>query len=125
MPDTVVEWLAEKLYISMANRLELIAFTKERIHKPMEFWSTVIFSDESKFYIFGIKGRKLVGRKPYTALQKRAFSTNEHLWDLLKRRIHQHKISSKDMLKSVLKDEWEKISTEETTRLVNSMLKQL
>ncbi|GFY05998.1 transposable element Tcb1 transposase [Trichonephila clavipes] len=29
----------------------------------------------------------------------------EHLWDLLERKIRQHNISSKDMLKSVLKDE--------------------
>ncbi|GFW21220.1 transposable element Tcb2 transposase [Trichonephila clavipes] len=49
----------------------------------------------------------------------------EHLRDLLKRRIHQHNVSSKDMLKSVLKDEWEKIIAEETTILVNSMPKRL
>ncbi|GFU97388.1 transposable element Tcb1 transposase [Trichonephila clavipes] len=49
----------------------------------------------------------------------------EHLWDLLEGKIRQHNISSKDMLKSVLKDEWEKISAEETTKLVNSMSKRL
>ncbi|GFU13198.1 transposable element Tcb1 transposase [Trichonephila clavipes] len=49
----------------------------------------------------------------------------EHLWDLLERKIRQHNISSKDMLKSVLKDEWKKISSEEITKLVNSMLKRL
>ncbi|GFX61274.1 transposable element Tcb1 transposase [Trichonephila clavipes] len=32
----------------------------------------------------------------------------EHLWGLLERKIHQHNISSKDMLKSALKEEWEK-----------------
>ncbi|GFY35182.1 hypothetical protein TNCV_5045561 [Trichonephila clavipes] len=40
-------------------------------------------------------------------------------------RIRQHNVSSKDMLKSVLKDQWEKISAEETTRFVSSMLKRL
>ncbi|GFV46561.1 transposable element Tcb1 transposase [Trichonephila clavipes] len=49
----------------------------------------------------------------------------EHLWDLLERKIRQHYISSKDMLKSVLKDELEKISAEETTKRVNSMPKRL
>ncbi|GFS99637.1 transposable element Tcb1 transposase [Trichonephila clavipes] len=49
----------------------------------------------------------------------------EHLWDLLECKIRQHNISSKDMLKSVLKDEWEKISAEETTKLNNSMPKRL
>ncbi|GFV83011.1 transposable element Tc1 transposase [Trichonephila clavipes] len=36
----------------------------------------------------------------------------EHLWDLLERKIRLHNISRKDILKSVLKNEWEKISTE-------------
>ncbi|GFT13657.1 transposable element Tcb1 transposase [Trichonephila clavipes] len=49
----------------------------------------------------------------------------EHRWDFLERKIRQHNISSKDMLKSVLKDEWEKKSAEETTKLVSSMSKRL
>ncbi|GFV81072.1 hypothetical protein TNCV_2270561 [Trichonephila clavipes] len=49
----------------------------------------------------------------------------EHLWDLLELEIRQRNISSKDMLKSVLKEEWEKISTEETTKLNNSIPKRL
>ncbi|GFU74618.1 transposable element Tcb1 transposase [Trichonephila clavipes] len=36
----------------------------------------------------------------------------EHLWDLLERKIRLHNISRKDILNSVLKNEWEKISTE-------------
>ncbi|GFX11733.1 transposable element Tc1 transposase [Trichonephila clavipes] len=36
----------------------------------ISFCRTVIFSDECSFCIFGIKGRKLVWRKPCTALQK-------------------------------------------------------
>ncbi|GFY04878.1 transposon Tf2-9 polyprotein [Trichonephila clavipes] len=54
----------------MTNRLKWIAFEKDHIRKPLEFWRNVIFSDEGKFYIFGIKGCKLVWRKPCTALQK-------------------------------------------------------
>ncbi|GFY14566.1 transposable element Tcb1 transposase [Trichonephila clavipes] len=49
----------------------------------------------------------------------------ERLWDLRERKIRQHNISRKDTLKSVFKDEWEEISAEETTKLVNSMLKRL
>ncbi|GFS91304.1 transposable element Tcb2 transposase [Trichonephila clavipes] len=130
----------------------------------------------SKFYIFGIKSRKLEWRKPCTALQKDHLVPTEsaaklglgssfrfqhdnnpkhtaeivklwllynvpnqlhmpplspdlnpieHLWDLLEPKICQHNIFSKGMLKSVLKDEWEKISTEETTKLVSSMPKRL
>ncbi|GFW93467.1 transposable element Tc1 transposase [Trichonephila clavipes] len=56
--------------ISMTNRLKRTAFEKDYIHKPLEFWRTVIFSEEGKFCIFGIKGRKLVWRKPCSAFQK-------------------------------------------------------
>ncbi|GFX86830.1 transposable element Tc3 transposase [Trichonephila clavipes] len=54
----------------MTNRLIWIAFAKVHIHKPPVLWRTMIFSDDSKFCIFGIKGRKLVWRKPCTVLQK-------------------------------------------------------
>ncbi|GFW19775.1 transposable element Tc1 transposase [Trichonephila clavipes] len=120
----------------MTNRLKRIAFAKDHIHKPLEFWRTVIFSDESNFCIFGIKGRKLVWRKPCTALQKvHLVPTAKHdgggvvMWGCMVSngvgKIRQHNVSSKDMLKSVLKDQWEKISPEETTRFVSSMLKRL
>ncbi|GFY35544.1 transposable element Tcb2 transposase [Trichonephila clavipes] len=52
-------------------------------------------------------------------------NSTEHLWGLLERKIRQHNISSKDMLNSVLNDEWEKIRAEEVTKLVNSMPKRL
>ncbi|GFW83816.1 transposable element Tc1 transposase [Trichonephila clavipes] len=38
-----------KPYISMTNRLKRIDFAKYYIHKSLEFWRTVIFSDEGKF----------------------------------------------------------------------------
>ncbi|GFS39013.1 transposable element Tc1 transposase [Trichonephila inaurata madagascariensis] len=67
-----------KPYFSMTNRLQRKAFEKEHTHKPPKFWRAVTFSDGSKFCIFGIKDRKLVWRKPCTALQK------EHLVPTLK-----------------------------------------
>ncbi|GFY21416.1 transposable element Tc1 transposase [Trichonephila clavipes] len=54
----------------MTKRLKRIAFEKDHMHKPLEFQRTVVFSDEGKFRFFGIKGCKLVRRKPCTALQK-------------------------------------------------------
>ncbi|GFX60317.1 transposable element Tc1 transposase [Trichonephila clavipes] len=62
----------------MTNQLKRMAFEKDHIHKPLKFWRAVIFSDEGDFCIFGIKGRKLVWRKPCTALQK------EHLVPMVK-----------------------------------------
>ncbi|GFX72524.1 hypothetical protein TNCV_4061211 [Trichonephila clavipes] len=44
---------------------------------------------------------------------------------MLERRIRQHNVSSKDLLKSVLKDQWEKISAEKTPRFASSMPKRL
>ncbi|GFX85477.1 transposable element Tcb1 transposase [Trichonephila clavipes] len=52
----------------------------------------------------------------HTPPQSPELNPVELLWDLLERKIRQHNISSKDMLKSVLKDEWEKIRAEETTK---------
>ncbi|GFX85121.1 transposable element Tc1 transposase [Trichonephila clavipes] len=146
-----------KLRISMTNQLKWIAFVKEHINKPPEFWRTIIFSDESKFCIFGIKGRKLENatklglgssfrfqhdndrkhtaeivklwqlyndpNQQHTPPQSPDLNSIEHLWDLLERKIRGHSISNKDMLKSVVKDEWEKITAEETTKLVDSMPK--
>ncbi|GFY22734.1 hypothetical protein TNCV_2179951 [Trichonephila clavipes] len=60
----------------------------------------------------------------WSAAIKRLGSTGvEHLWDFLEPKIRRHNISNKDMLKSVLKDEWEKISAEETTKIVHLMPK--
>ncbi|GFX68088.1 hypothetical protein TNCV_921891 [Trichonephila clavipes] len=51
------------------------------------------------------------------APQSSDLNSTEHLWDLLERRIRQHNVSSKDMLKSVLKDQWEKISAEKNHKI--------
>ncbi|KAL7725297.1 hypothetical protein ACLKA6_000714 [Drosophila palustris] len=50
---------------------------------------------------------------------------NEHLWDLLERRIRQHTITSKKMLKDVIMEEWSKITAEDTRKLVDSMPRRL
>lgn len=49
----------------------------------------------------------------------------EHLWDFLERRIRERIITSKDMLKSVLMEEWLKIPVDFTRKLVASMPKRL
>ncbi|GFS47962.1 transposable element Tcb1 transposase [Trichonephila clavipes] len=58
----------------------------------------------------------------HTPSQSPDLNTVEHLC-FLERKIRQHNISSKDMLKIVFKDEWEKITAEGITKLVNSMPK--
>lgn len=204
-----------KPFISVINRKKRVDFANLYVNKPPEFWERVLFSDESKFCIFGIKGRKFIWRKSGTAFNKENLVPTvkhggggimvwgcmagngvgnlvfidsimdqfkylnilkenlkqsaqkldleedfwfqqdndpkhtahniklwllyniknqlksppqspdlnpiEHLWDLLERKIRQHKITSKDMLKSVIMDEWAKISTDDTLKLVKSM----
>lgn len=209
----------KKPFVSEVNRQKRIAFAKKLLDKPIEFWEKVLFTDESKFCIFGIKGKQLVWRKPNTALNpenlkatvkhggggvmvwgcmctkgvgRLVFITStmdhkmyidilkenlkpsienlglgpeyffqqdndpkhcahntklwllyntpkqlktppqspdlnpiEHLWDLLERRIRQHNITSKETLKNVMIEEWAKISSDETKKLVHSMPKRL
>ncbi|GFT74326.1 uncharacterized protein TNCV_538891 [Trichonephila clavipes] len=49
----------------------------------------------------------------------------EHLWYLLERKINQHRITLKEMLKRVIVTEWDTISSEETSKLVQSLPKRL
>lgn len=49
----------------------------------------------------------------------------EHLWDFLDDRIRQHRISSRNHLKQVILEEWAKIPSEFTKKLVESMPRRL
>ncbi|GFT59268.1 transposable element Tcb1 transposase [Trichonephila clavipes] len=158
----------KKPHISAVNRQKRLDLANEHVNKPPHFLEKVLFSDESKFCIFGIKGRKLVWRKQGTALEKENLVPTvkyggggvmqdndpkhtahnvkiwllyniknqlrshpqlpdlnpiEHLWDSLERRICQHHITSKEMLKRVIITEWNTISSEETSKLIQSMPK--
>ncbi|GFU37218.1 transposable element Tcb2 transposase [Trichonephila clavipes] len=52
----------KKPLIGKRNRVKRLKFAKEHILKPQQFWNEVIFSDESKFNIFGSDGRRMVSR---------------------------------------------------------------
>ncbi|GFT34173.1 transposable element Tc1 transposase [Trichonephila clavipes] len=58
----------KKPFISLQNQKERLEFAKTHQLKTDNFWKKVIFSDESKFNIFGSDGRRIVWRKPNTAL---------------------------------------------------------
>lgn len=60
----------KKPFVSEVNRIRRISFAKDHLSHGIEFWKRVIFSDESKFNIFGSDGRVNVWRKPNTELQK-------------------------------------------------------
>lgn len=61
----------KKPFISDVNRKKRLEFAKQYINHGPEFWKHVIFSDESKFNIFGSDGKQIVWRKPNTELDKK------------------------------------------------------
>lgn len=209
----------KKPFISEKNRLKRLEFAKAYITKPMEFWRRVIFSDESKFNLFGSDGKRFVWRKPNTELHSKNLKatvkhggghvmvwgcmssdgvgnitfiegtmtaksyidvlqdnlsessnklgldglyyfqqdndpkhtaritqewllTNvphrlitppqspdmnpiENLWSILDSQIRRRAISNKNSLKEALIDEWSKITSETTTKLIDSMPRRL
>ncbi|GFV81357.1 transposable element Tc1 transposase [Trichonephila clavipes] len=58
----------KKPFIILQNQKKHLEFAKTHQLKTDNFWKKVIFSDESKFNIFGSDGRRTVWRKPNTAL---------------------------------------------------------
>lgn len=58
----------KKPYISPTNVLKRLTFANTYKMKDFDFWEKVIFSDESKYNIFGSDGRQMVWRKPCKAL---------------------------------------------------------
>ncbi|GFX99549.1 transposable element Tc1 transposase [Trichonephila clavipes] len=69
----------KKPLIGKRNRVKRLKFTKEHILKPRQFWNEVIFSDESKFSIFGSDRRRMVWRKPNTSYHsKHTIPTVKH-----------------------------------------------
>ncbi|GFT34059.1 transposable element Tcb1 transposase [Trichonephila clavipes] len=101
----------------------------------------VIFSDESKFNIFGSDDRRMVWRKPNTSHHpKHTIPTVKHgggsvmspdlnvienLWSHLEKTVQKHQITSKEQLKSVLQEEWLNIAPETTRHLVEAMPRRL
>lgn len=60
-----------KPLISKVNRKKRLEFAKKYLYVDENFWSDVIFSDESKYNIFGSDGKQRVWRKPNTELELR------------------------------------------------------
>ena len=61
----------KKPFINKRNQKKRIEFAKTYRSMPNSFWNKVIFSDESKFNIFGSDGKKKVWRKPGASLEKK------------------------------------------------------
>lgn len=69
----------KKLLISAKNRKLRLDFAKTHLDKDMDFWKRDLFTDESKYNIFGSDGRTKVWKKPKTALDlKNIIPTVKH-----------------------------------------------
>lgn len=69
----------KKPLISEKNRKLRLEFANKHRDKGLEFWKLVLFTDESKYNVFGYDGKAKVWRKPNTALQpKNIVSTVKH-----------------------------------------------
>ena len=54
----------KKPYMNKINRGKWLKFAKEMLEKLSSFWESVIWSDESKFNLFGSDGKVMVWRTP-------------------------------------------------------------
>lgn len=54
----------KKPYISKVNKAKRLKYAEEHRNKSNDFWNRVVFTDESKFNIYGNDGRCRVWRKP-------------------------------------------------------------
>lgn len=59
----------KKFWVGKANRKKRLLFAQAHRDKGNDFWNKVIFSDESKFNIFGSDGRQMVWRQKNCELQ--------------------------------------------------------
>ncbi|CAH2108158.1 unnamed protein product [Euphydryas editha] len=68
--------MRKKFFVNKVNREKRLEFAKTYQNKDREFWNKVIFSDESKFNIFGSDGRRTVWRKKKLRTPAKSFSTD-------------------------------------------------
>ena len=52
----------KKPYVSKNNRLKRLKYAREMLQKPLGFWDSIVWSDESKFNLFGSDGRIMAWR---------------------------------------------------------------
>lgn len=69
----------KKPLISQVNMEKRVEFAKRHKNNNFDYWKRVIFSDESKFNIFGYDGKQRVWRKPNKAMDmKNLMPTVKH-----------------------------------------------
>ena len=59
----------KKPYISPKNKVKRLNWARERRHEDMSYWKKILWSDESKFDLFGSDGRQMVWRRSHEAMR--------------------------------------------------------
>ena len=52
----------KKPYVSKDNRVKRLYYAKTYLEKPLEYWNEVLWSDETKFNLFGSDGKVMIWR---------------------------------------------------------------
>ena len=60
-----------KPYINKVNRMKRLNYVKMHQDKGMAFWKCVLWSDESKYHLFGSDGKVIVWRTPKEKYDKK------------------------------------------------------
>ena len=66
----------KKPYVNKVNRVKRIAFAKTYREKPPRFWDNILWSDESKFNLFGSDGKVMVWRMPKERVRSKMHCSN-------------------------------------------------
>ncbi|CAF4789727.1 unnamed protein product [Rotaria sp. Silwood2] len=60
----------KKPLLKKSNRRKRVLWAREHLSKSKDFWNSILWSDESKFNIFGSDGRQIVWRKPHESMKR-------------------------------------------------------
>ena len=61
----------QKPYVDKTNRMKRIQYAKKYREQPLCFWDQVLWTNESKFNLFGSDGKVMVWRTPKEAFDPR------------------------------------------------------
>lgn len=69
----------KKPYISKINQYKRMNYVKKYETEPLSFWERILFSDESKFEIFGTKKPPKIWRSKNEAFKEKNIKTIKHI----------------------------------------------
>ncbi|KAJ4431613.1 hypothetical protein ANN_20212 [Periplaneta americana] len=109
----------KKPYVCERNRHKRLQFAKEYENKGEDWWEKALFSDESKFNVFGSDSRQMVWRKPEEKMNTKNLRPTVKHGGGNEGSIKDYFFQS--VLKARLQEEWEKIPIDITKKIVHSM----